>query len=72
MLPYAFVILNWSDKREEDNEWTEVIPVMPGDYIDDHLDAVRVAACPNGAFEVTATIMWVKGAEVNHLGYLDR
>jgi len=72
MLPYAFVILNWSDKREEDNEWTEVIPVMPGDYIDDQLDAVRVAAYPDGAFEVTAIIMWVKGTEVNHLGYLDR
>lgn len=71
MLPYAFVMLNWSDKREEDNEWTEVTPVMPGDYIDDHLDAVRVASS-NGAFEVTATVMWVKGAEVNHLGYLDR
>ena len=72
MLPFAFVVLDWTDQLSYDNEWTEVIPVMPGDYVDEVLDAVRVTLSPE--YEVFATVVYIvdEGERVGPLEWVRR
>jgi len=71
-MPIGYVIVEYNDLLhcEQTNHYSVTYRIYEDDYVDAILDGIRERCGPT--WEAYARIIWIEGAEVYEVGYLDK